>query len=126
MSIELKVKAKSLDAESKIIRREEHKLIKSARWARKFKDSYETNIIRNTYESIYLHRICDVRKEARATHLARAYLKGMPYSKVEANRKPGREYEFYLILPRVVTMVNKYGKRSAKTKDLVVSWVNGK
>jgi len=53
------------------------------------------------------HRKWDVRNEARATYLARAYIKGMPYKVVEANN------DGKLLVPvmnSLIRMVMKYGK----------------
>jgi hypothetical protein len=40
-----------------------------------------------TYHSLHHHRVMVVRPAARAMHLAHAYLKGMPYARVEAPSK---------------------------------------
>lgn len=61
----LKIKAKHLAAESKIIRFEELKTIGETR------------------DWLHNHRILTVRPEARATHLAYAFSKGTPLNKVE-------------------------------------------
>lgn len=81
----LKVKIKSLAAESKIIRKEEklHPLFR---------------------EELYLHRKFVVAREARATLLAYSFLRGIPYKKVESNCDSPPDWS------RVKTMVLKYGK----------------
>ena len=86
MSYELKIKSKSLAAEARIIKALEERtkrLIKKR--AAKQKPTGRLTAMR---ESLYHHRIDTVRTEARATFLARAYLKGMPRSAVEANQSP--------------------------------------
>lgn len=120
MSVELKVKSKHLSEEARIIRFEERKHLKQYRWA---KDQYRATGNNDiypcwddkafkTYCSLNHHRKVDVRNENRATFLARAYLAGVPYTSVEQKRKPENEPYFQiLILPRVWTMVVKYGKR---------------
>ena len=81
--VKLKVKALSLAAESRIIKKLEHGC----------EDKWGTN-------PIYLHRINEVRRESRATHLARAFLSGKAYSSAEASRKPQREFEFSKVKKR--------------------------
>ena len=78
MSIELKIKAKSLAAEARFIRKEEQKL----------KGHYHRGMAAGYTEEApkHLYTLRDVREEARQTHLARAFLKGTPYRKVETNR----------------------------------------
>lgn len=84
MSIELKVKAYSLAEESKYIRKQENKMKNHYRWCvSKQKDASESQSSRSKFWRLRNHRVRHIRPEARATHLARAYLKGMPRSKVE-------------------------------------------
>lgn len=87
-TIYLKVKLKSLAAEAKIIRDLENKPENKA-----FKDS------------LSYHRKLDVRREARATLLAYAFLRGKNYRDVE--RKTYEEPNTY----RVGKLVDKYGVR---------------
>lgn len=63
----LKVKIKTLAVEASFIRKEESRLPKP---------SYERFLLRQ-------HRIIEVRREARDSLLAYAFLRGKPYSKVE-------------------------------------------
>ena len=69
----MRVKIKSLAAESKMIRNEE-----------KLADRESED--KDNRESLYLHRTIDVRKETRATLLLYSFLRGTPYSKVEPNK----------------------------------------
>jgi hypothetical protein len=125
MSIELKIKSKHLGEEARIIRFEEHKLKKQVAWY--IKQHYATGIneqpslrkckAHNQRSSLYEHRTKDVRRENRATFLARAYIAGKSYASVEQKRKPEREYEFsQFVLPRVVNMVAKYGETKVSTR----------
>lgn len=117
MSVELKIKSKHLSEEARIIRFEEHKLKKRVDYnKRKHKeaghnDSYEhwKDIDHNKWSSLNHHRRWDVRNENRATFLARAYIAGIPYNLVEQKRKDEMLF-VYCILPRVFSMVVKYGK----------------
>lgn len=116
MSVELKVKSKHLSEEARIIRFEERKVFKQYEWAKR--KHYETGSndeyrywdddAWRTWHSLNQHRRLDVRNENRATFLARAYIAGKPYNTVEFKRKD--EYTFLaFIVPRVVSMVAKYG-----------------
>lgn len=120
MSIELKIKSKHLALEPAIIRREEKKILKRIRSGR----CNDTASAQLKYESLHNHRKWNVRNEARATELARAFLIGKPYSEVEQKRKPENEFKFKrYILPRVVAMVNKYNSnREVYTENFVSQW----
>ena len=118
MSIELKIKSKHLSEEARIIRFEERKLFKQFLWAKN--KHYETGANGDyhyfndsswcKWNSLSNHRKWDVRNENRATFLARAYIAGIPYNRVEQKRKD--EYLFTRwILPLICSMVVKYGKR---------------
>lgn len=125
MSLELKIKSKHLSEEARIIRFEEHKLKHQIDWyIRKHKET-GSNEPADLYEfkpyhqrrNLHEHRVKDVRRENRATFLARAYISGSSYINVEAKRKPEREFEFQqFILPRVVNMVAKYGTDKVPVK----------
>jgi hypothetical protein len=125
MSLELKIKSKHLGEEARIIRFEEHKLTKQVAWHQRQHEATGSNEPLNLYtckphrqrNSLREHRVKDVRRENRATFLARAYIDGTSYLSVEAKRKSEREFEFYnFILPRVVNMVAKYGKDKVSVK----------
>lgn len=126
MSIELKIKSKHLSVEAKIIRFEEHKLKKQIKWLKEHQQSYETPYWKR--ESLSRHRKVDVRNENRATFLARAFIAGKSYSSVEQRRSPEKEYDFIAaIVPRVLTMVNKYYNisyetREKLTKEDIIKW----
>jgi hypothetical protein len=116
MSVELKVKSKHLSEEARIIRFEENKLLKQYEWAKRKhyetgsndEYAYYSDSAWRKWNSLNNHRRWDVRNENRATFLARAYIAGKPYNTVEAKRK---EESIFLnvIVPRIVTMVGKYG-----------------
>lgn len=123
-AIYLKVKAKSLMEEARIIREEERKL-KKIPWEKRrneYKYSWGSHFT-DPINGLNLHRKWDVRNEARATHLARAFLKGKKYKQVEPKCKDPHMRDHY-ILPRIVKMVQKYGDKKF-TKDHVKNWVDG-
>ena len=126
MSIELKIKSKHLSVEAKIIRFEENKLKKQIAWLHKNKPkevySKELELV-----SLSNHRKCVVGAENRATFLARAFIAGMPYKKVECKRKDSKAYEFNtFVIPRVLEMVKKYHPdyklRRSITKEDIIDW----
>lgn len=92
----LKVKIKSLQAEAKIIRKEERK-------AKKFRDG------------LHNHRVVDVRREQRATLLAYGYLRGKALREIEQHTS----YLPYSTRERIRRMVEKYGTKEqlAGVKD---------
>ena len=122
MSIELKIKSKHLALEPAIIRKEERKLNKQIEhyksyhqitggdgctwsYSKHHPDLYNMYLKRG---SLICHRKWDVRNEARATYLARAYIKGMPYNVVEANT---RELPAQSVMTSLIRMVMKYGSK---------------
>lgn len=125
MSLELKIKSKHLSEEARIIRFEENKLTKQVNWYQRQHEATGTNEPLNLYtckphrqrSSLREHRVKDVRRENRATFLARAYIAGHNYVSAEAKRKPEREFEFWsMVVPRVVNMVAKYGADKVSIK----------
>lgn len=120
MSIELKIKSKHLSEEARIIRFEERKLFKQYQWAlNNYRAAGNNDMYPRWYDKAFLnyaslnhHRRWDVRNENRATFLARAYIAGVPYNTIEQKRKEENEVTFQkFVLPRVFSMVVKYGKR---------------
>jgi hypothetical protein len=89
----LKVKAKSLADEARIIRKEERRA---------------SPLLRG---ELHLHRVSDVRSEARATHLAYGLIRGRSVERIE--RSQTRTPPLWL---RVQTMVKKYGPVDAKRR----------
>lgn len=94
--VELKMKAVSLAAEVRLIRREERKHEKSASWCVRWlsqtgnmKAANRADILQQrkdsarVVDSLRYHRKIELRSEQRSTHLARAYLRGVPYRSVE-------------------------------------------
>jgi hypothetical protein len=117
MSIKLKIKSKHLALEPAIIRIEERKLIKQIKHYKQYHQlttdrcSYDEHPefyeLYGKFHSLNSHRRFDVRNEARATYLARAYIEGRKYNTIENEIKDLGTFNVY-ILPRVVSMVIKY------------------
>ena len=150
MSVELKIKSKHLALEPAIIRHEENKLLKQMKWYKQHHQITDTsnhedyNKMASKHYYLALHRKSDVRNEARATHLARAYLDGKSYASVEKKCLNDRLL-WNTIVPRIVSMVMKYGpvyypktwdkdqKKSVynsldliKVKDEIMAWIEKK
>jgi hypothetical protein len=125
MSIELKIKAKHLALEPAIIRKEEQKLLKQAEYFRKNQDKSNEDKAYYAYLNLYLHRKGIVRTEARATNLARAFLKGIPYNQVE--KKTTVDNKPYTVVNRIIKMVAKYGPSSneVEVSKKVQDWLKG-
>lgn len=95
MSIELKIKSKSLAAEARIIRAEEAKILSrldgaagcSDEGLAQDQDARARSRARvrflQAYRAIRAHRCGLVRSEARRTFLARGFLSGRPYRRIE-------------------------------------------
>ena len=148
MSVYLKIKSKHLALEPAIIRMEEQKLKKQIDWY-KTKHQLSTVDMFSYYKehpdlynmclrrgSLTSHRKWDVRNEARATYLARAYIKGMPYKVVEPNV---RDKPWAPVMESLIRMVMKYGSvryrpdydesrkviktAEAKAKEDILKWL---
>lgn len=119
MCIELKIKSKHLALEPSIIRKEEDKLKKQMRYHRS-DDSTSTHTLETQLNSLVNHRKVNVRNEARATFLARAYIAGKPYSYAEKTRSDDVVFKVY-ILPRILVMVQRYHDRRA-TIEVIQQW----
>lgn len=83
----LKIKLKSLAAESRIIAHQERKSWGSVR------------------DALHLHRKIDVRSEARAAHIAYAYIRGRTYQACENRQRDDRPKVRW---DRVASMVKKF------------------
>lgn len=119
MSIELKIKSKHLAEEAKIIRKEEWSLEKQIKWLKKAEQAVEKQ--QNTRKSISDHRRWDVRNENRATYLARAFIKQVPYKTLESYVYDSTHL-YSRILPRVLAMVKKYDNPNMDIKH-IIAWV---
>ncbi len=104
--VKLKVKALSLAEEARIIRRLEKTCY----------DEYGCNEIRE-------HRIFDVRRESRATNLARAFLSGKSYRSIEPSRKPEKELEFFKAKKRLITLAKKYSYTREDVDNAIETWL---
>jgi hypothetical protein len=131
MSIKLKIKSKHLALEAGVIRFEELKLKRQIEWLKTHQKDEAS--FRSEWESLNSHRRFEVRNEARATYLARAYIEGRKYKTIEHEIKDLGTFNSY-ILPRVVSMVVKYKLRKIEkfmkpddvkaVRDEVKVWCN--
>jgi hypothetical protein len=104
--VKLKVKALSLAEEARIIKRLEKGCEND--WG---------------FNPIYDHRVKNVRNEARATNLARAFLSGKAYSRAENSRKPEKEYNFNYIKKRLIKIVSNYGYVGDNAESTIEAWL---
>lgn len=103
--VELKVKNKALEAEARIIRKEEHKAKKDYQFNRDRQREREAKAANFRLITLKDHRRGIVRQVAHDTFVARAFLGGRPYSDHEPT-KQGRGYTSWY---SVRNMVRKYG-----------------
>lgn len=118
MSIELRIKSKHLGEEAKIIRHEERKLKRQIDWQRN--NNVDPQSLKWQYVNIKEHRRTVVRNENRATFLARAYIDGRKYEEIEKKRHD--DSLLISITPRIVDMVNKYGKGPKVDHKIIFAW----
>jgi len=79
----LKVKSMSLAAEAKIIRNQEKQRAKQLRHALKHNYEKAAEYHDKVRNGLYLHRVKDVRSEARASNIAYGFLRNHKYSEIE-------------------------------------------
>lgn len=94
----LRVKLKSLAEEARIIRREE-----SRSWGQ-------------LRDELHRHRVNEVRSEARATHLAYGFIRGLTLEQMEPTRTQNLKYSHgermeKALFERVRKMLQKYGPK---------------
>src|SRR5210317_729082 len=103
----LRIKAISLAEEARIIKRDEAKL-----WKKHMDEWSRTDKFFNKYWSAHWqlnhHRRHDIRIEARATNLARAFLRGKPPEFVEPIVDRNQTYVLSEVRKRFIAIVTKY------------------
>jgi hypothetical protein len=121
MQVHLKVKIKSLAAESRIIRHEERKSLRHARsiLAAQRKANEEAGVndeidldpLYSKFNSLRQHRITQVRNEARASLIAYGFMRGRAYREIEQKGKTP-----HAVLMSAHRMIERFG-RSVKIAD---------
>lgn len=116
----LRIKAKSLAAEAKVVRKDEAYYRERNKSRKPHKDREGNTLTqgnpprfgvgRDTWLSLREHRVHVLRPEARATNLARAYLRRRPYKSLEASYHEAADWD------RVATLVHRFGAHRPKTK----------
>lgn len=121
--IKLKIKAKSLAEEARIIRKEEHKLkeLPFSKRSEVLKYQFGGEYTHCFLDDIKFHRRWHVRNEARATQLAIAYIKGKAYSSIEKVCTNSTMRDFYIV-PKVLKMVQTYGNKEI-TVNQIREWI---
>ena len=115
----LRVKIKSLAVEAKIIRREEHKSLRTAAFNKRTGVPSDNTWFGHDAapRELYLHRVINVREEARASLLAYAFLRGKPYKHVEPNSRKGFDFN------KVARICQRMTFKMFKDEE-IESWVN--
>lgn len=114
MSIELKIKAMSLAAEAKIIRNQEQRITRNIRKRRArglpdtANDGLNERLAAHRHD-IRSHRIFDLRREARATCWARAFIAGKPKLLIENITHEIGKVEFGQLCALAGRMVLRFG-----------------
>jgi hypothetical protein len=117
--MELKIKALSLAAEARIIKAQQERLLRrqrkaAARPRHNNDEAFATSQSRRLElcDRIRDHRKHDIRLEARATNLARGFLKGLAYEAIEATTyEPGAVVR---ALSKAEGMVKEYGEGDSR------------
>lgn len=133
MLVYLKVKIKSLAAEAKIIRIEEHRFRPwTARMKRRLaKSNVQPSVAaiagnREAWLGLKDHRRFDVRNEARAAHLAYGFLRDMPYRRMEPKCHSMATQDRIQLWAKINRLVTRYGPpeyRDPKEADkYIVAW----
>jgi len=116
-SVQLKVKAKSLADEARVIRKEERKMLKHHQHGYHAGSDcfiWEPGANCGWYSNLRHHRVWDVRQEARATQIARTFLAGKSYESIEPHVTDCYAQE--KALDRAAVIVFKYGNTQLKAK----------
>jgi len=113
MSIELKIKAKSLAVEARYIRKEEVKQRNYGRYL--LRSQQPAQVPYHKFHKLREHRL-EIRAMSRATGLARAFIKGTPYVTVEKPKRGGPDK------PSILRMVKRYGDAEVKMQA-VTDWM---
>lgn len=129
----LKIKIKSLAAEACIIRLEEQKACGRRKCQSGVHPDYKVWLYRDDElrELLHRHRVDVIRWECRHSLLAYAYLRGVPYCKVEHKPKVnGKEVPFpnQWVEPdwkKVLAMVNRFGSIPGKPNQTTLENLNG-
>lgn len=106
--LELKVKACSLAAEARIIRKLELRLKRRKSSSGKILAGLRNGLAADQFFRLQCHRRKEVRQEARATHLARMFLKGREYRIAEQTAEALPDFK------RISEIATKYGEGNKK------------
>lgn len=120
--VHLKVKIKSLAVEAKIIRHEERRAKARARSVRASEEARKW--ASHELTSLQYHRRWGVRKEARHSQLAYAFIRGTAYRTVEPKVREGNEPDW----KQVASIAARFRRQSAyvpqkdQTQEEVKAW----
>jgi hypothetical protein len=135
----LKIKIKSLAAESTMIRQEEQKAIRHARTIKSWQGyDAQYGIAMGEYFGLKQHRDWDVRNELKGALLAYNFIRGKPFNTCFPNCKEFEAFRHYpngrlmRAVGRATTLVKKYGGATdaatgddQRTRSLIIKWIIG-
>jgi hypothetical protein len=107
----LKVKSMSLMEEAKIIRQQERKRLEMMRVAQDKGNTASAEYHLRVFNGLYLHRINDVRKEARWSNIAYGFCMGREYVEIERNSTTWPNWN------RVADLARKYYEAKPGTNE---------
>ncbi len=87
------IKEACLAAEARIIRQKEAALLRMRKRAQEENKTAKVESLDEQIRSLHHHRTAKVRQHARAVHLARMFLRGVPFSKAEALSRAKVDFE---------------------------------
>ena len=124
-NVKLRIKLKSLAAESQMIKREESKLRNQGLATKAYEKEQQ---IRAEFwglrSSLREHRVDVVRKESRATTWAYQYLRGIPYATFEASTNASVE-DIAALTTKAHKMVCRYGPNKEVSLEDFEAWLEG-
>jgi hypothetical protein len=124
---QLKIKRLTLTSETVTTKKQEMKWSRKAKIARNKQNALLHDVATGIRESLFAHRKNVVRPEARAAHLAHAFLRGVPYVEVEqkawtCNYPHFQPWGFW---KKVGEMVYRFGDRKEfPDKETAIKLVN--
>jgi len=104
MHLRLGIKIAALASEAAIIRRQERRLQKAA--LKMTAHGYDNAECNDKREMLRFHRIREVRGETRSSLLAKGFLRGIAYKRMEDHYREGNEPDW----ERVENLIKRFGQ----------------
>jgi hypothetical protein len=120
----LKIQAKALTQQSIECRKVADKCLNAAKWARDHQKTEEELERFSTFWGLERYRTVELRREARAVHLARMFLKGQSYGNVENSRRENYEPVFdKQIKGRLYDIIPTQGEGGVEHYEAINAWL---